>query len=249
MIVPIIVTLFAHPVFAQLEHRSGDAERATKAYRSGWESMRAEEWGKAAKHFQEAIAIDPKFTLAFYSLGRAQMGLRQFTDAIESYERCQSLYLNVAQEQFSTVMDSNRRRDELIQQYTVAIQQATANRAPNQTQTQYIQQLKNDVQRLENARGRNVSAVDITPGVPFFVSLALGSAYFRTERFTDAERAYKAAIEANPSSGESHNNLAVVYMLTNRFELADGEVKAAEKLGFKVSEQFKSDLLAKRKTS
>ena len=48
--------------------------------------------------------------------------------------------------------------------------------------------------------------------VPPWVSLALGSAYFRAERFEDAEREYKATIAADSKAGEAHNNLAVVYL-------------------------------------
>jgi Tfp pilus assembly protein PilF len=145
-------------------------------------------------------------------------------------------------------MDAVRAREELMQQYREGIRVATQNTGPNQSQTQslYVQHLRDTLRQLENAQQRNIS-VDVTVQVPFFVSLALGSAYFRVERFADAERAYKAAIDSNPQSGESHNNLAVVYMLTNRLDLADAEVKAAEKVGYNVSPQFKADLKSKQR--
>ncbi len=53
------------------------------------------------------------------------------------------------------------------------------------------------------------------------MSLALGSAYFRAERFADAEREYKAAIAADSKAGEAHNNLAVVYLQTGRYDEAE----------------------------
>jgi tetratricopeptide (TPR) repeat protein len=241
------VCVWLLPAVAPAQNRNAEAERANRAYRLGWESMRAEAWAEAAKQFQEAITIDPKFTLAWYSLGRAQMALKQFSAAIGTYEKCQDLYLNVAQDHFSGQMDAIRARDELIQQYKEGIRQATATTGnPSQSQSQYVQQLRNTLRDLENAQQRNVS-VDVTPQVPFFVSLSLGSAYFRVERFDAAERAYKAAIESNPQSGESHNNLAVVYMLTNRLDLAEAEVKEAEKVGYNVSPQFKADLKAKQR--
>jgi Flp pilus assembly protein TadD len=83
-------------------------------------------------------------------------------------------------------------------------------------------------------------------GVPAFVSLALGSAYFRAERMTDAERQYRAAIEADPKAGEAHNNLAVVLTLTGRFDEADKEIALAEKSGFRVNPELKKDLAARR---
>ena len=57
--------------------------------------------------------------------------------------------------------------------------------------------------------------------VPSFVSLALGSAFFRLGRLADAEREYKATIAADPKTGEAHSNLAVVYLQTGRFDDAE----------------------------
>jgi Flp pilus assembly protein TadD len=76
--------------------------------------------------------------------------------------------------------------------------------------------------------------------------MALGAAYFRNGQMADAEREYKAAIAANAASGETHNNLAVLYLTTGRFDEADSEVKAAEKVGFKVNEELKGDIRKKK---
>ncbi len=77
------------------------------------------------------------------------------------------------------------------------------------------------------------------------MSLALGSAYFRLQKWPDAEREYRAALAANPKSGEAYNNLAVVYLQTGRFKEADDAVKAAEKAGYTVHPQLKQDIKAK----
>jgi Flp pilus assembly protein TadD len=74
------------------------------------------------------------------------------------------------------------------------------------------------------------------------VSLALGSALFRTEAFAEAEREYRAALEVDPGMGEAHNNLGVVYMVTGRLEEAERELKLAEESGFPVSPGLKQDL-------
>jgi Flp pilus assembly protein TadD len=79
---------------------------------------------------------------------------------------------------------------------------------------------------------------------PAWVSLALGSAYFRTNSLPDAEREYKNAITVNPNLGEAHNNLGVVYLMTNRASEASAELTAAEKAGFKVNPQLKEDVRA-----
>src|SRR6187397_1547421 len=104
------------------------------------------------------------------------------------------------------------------------------------------------ITRLEQARDRSNSfMVDIA--VPYFVPMALGVAHFRSSHFADAEREYKEAIASNPASGETHNNLAVLYLTIGRYEDAENEVKAAEKVGFKINENLKSDIRAARRTA
>ena len=78
----------------------------------------------------------------------------------------------------------------------------------------------------------------ITSGVPAWVSLSLGSALFRSGKLADAETEYKAAVSADPRSGEAHNNLAVVYLETERFNDALASINAAKKTGFKVNPEL-----------
>jgi len=55
---------------------SPEARRANQHYKSGWEAMRRESWDEAVKEFQAALDSDPKFTLAYYSLGRVRWDAR-----------------------------------------------------------------------------------------------------------------------------------------------------------------------------
>ena len=96
----------------------------------------------------------------------------------------------------------------------------------------------------ETMRGGNLN---IDASAPAFVSLALGSAYFRAQRIADAEREYKATIDADPKAGEAHNNLAVVYLITGRVEAAAQEVALAEKLRFNVNPDLKAEIAERRK--
>ena len=81
---------------------------------------------------------------------------------------------------------------------------------------------------------------------PPYILTALGSAYFRTGAFADAEREWRAAAAVDPTIGELHNNLAVVCMLTERYAEAAREIELAEKLGFRVSPDLKQELAARK---
>src|SRR5258708_26807196 len=47
-------------------------------YKQGWEALRAESWTEAVHEFRVAIDLDRTFTLAYYGLGRSNMGLKRF---------------------------------------------------------------------------------------------------------------------------------------------------------------------------
>ena len=104
-----------------------------------------------------------------------------------------------------------------------------------------LRQLQQQRREIEDyiARGSNMTVAN---SVPAFVYLALGSAYFRTEQFPDAEREYRAAIAVEPKSGEAFNNLAALYLQTGRYKEADEAVKSAERAGFRVHPQLKQDI-------
>ena len=232
----IVGTLALLPAAALAQGRtSPEAVKATLHYQSGWELMRAELWEKAATEFQQAIDIDKKFALAYYSLGRALVNQKKFAAAIFSYVKCRDIYLARAGDNFSSQVDNNKALDDQIfemNDYLTKVFKGSDNER---------RQMQEQLSRMKQARERGAT-VTADVQVPYFVSLALGSAYFRSERFADAEREFKATIDANPSAGEAHNNLAVVYMLTGRFDDSEREIKAAEAGGFRVNPQFKEDL-------
>ena len=70
----------------------------------------------------------------------------------------------------------------------------------------------------------------------------MGSAHFRSGDRDSAVAEWRAAVEANPTLGEAHNNLAVIHMLSGRKTEAETAVKLAEKSGFKVNPQLKADI-------
>jgi len=229
---------------------SAAAQAANKHYAQGWTAARAESWDEAAREFQAAIENDPRFTLAYYSLGRAEMGRRDFAKAIAAYTKCREMYLGEGGDQYTNQMTARQRLNDRILEYQNALNQATnqtsTGKSGTQTQSLYVRELQAQIQRLEQARDRNTNVSLETTEVPFFVPMALGAAYFRSGQFAAAEREYKAAIAANNASGETHNNLAVLYLTTGRFDEADSEVRAAEKVGFKVAEALKGDIRKKK---
>lgn len=123
---------------------------------------------------------------------------------------------------------------------------ADAIRAYERCRDLYEQQLQRTAAYQSGARMRDRSAstelLAVTNAMPPFVSLALGSAYFRSGRLLDAERAYKRAIEVDPDCGAAHSNLAALYLVSGRYDEAAAAVKTAERAGYHVNPAMKLEI-------
>jgi len=234
-----VISLAGH-VTAQTR---ADRERARTQNRLGWEEMRKEAWERAARSFQAAIDIDPEFEVPFYGLGRANMNLKKFPAAIVAYERCRDLYRNATARQFSNAQEAQRYRQDRITEIDEQIRQTQSGPMTpgRQDLLRQLQNVRRDIQESIQ-RGNNMS---LESTVPAWVSLALGSAYFRSGRLADAEREYKATIAADGRAGEAHNNLAVVYFETGRYGEAASSLQSAKKTGFKVNPELEKSIRAK----
>jgi len=232
------VTLVASsPAFAQ---NPADRSRAATQNRLGWDYMKAESWDKAAAAFQSAIDIDPTFEVPYYGLGRADMALKQYVAAIAALTKCRELYLAQVGRQFANAQEAQRYRQDRITEIDEQIRQV--NSMPPSTQQQdQLRQLGNHRRDIQDAITKGVN-VNMNATVPPWVSLSLGSAYFRAGKIADAEREYKATIAADNKSGEAHTNLAVVYLETGRFSDALNEINAAKKTGFKVNPELEKTI-------
>jgi tetratricopeptide (TPR) repeat protein len=235
------VVLLAAAVTIGVAAQQGlERSRARSDYLRGWELMRIEAWADAGRAFQTAIDIDAEFEDAYYGLGRSWMQQKQFERAIVAYLKCRDLYRAEVGRRFTNQQEAQRYRRDRLMELDEILRQSQQGPQTNQTQQRQrqVQEQRRQVAEIMD-RGANIS---IEPDFPAFVSLALGSAYFRSGKFADAEREYKAAIASDPKTGEAHNNLAVVYLQTERFADADREVSEAEKAGFKVHPRLKQDI-------
>jgi tetratricopeptide (TPR) repeat protein len=239
-----LTVLVATPALAQPPGRTNaDFERARGHYMSGWQSMRAESFEEAAAEFQQAIDLQPRYAMAFYGLGRAQLALRRYVEATAALSTCRDLYSASASDKFNGQMDANRyRQDRLLELNDLKLQ---LGKGPQSNQTQdMIRQIDNAIRQTNDVMSREANVAIENP-VPSFVSLSLGSALFRAQRFEDAEHAFKDAVAVDSKAGEAHNNLAVIYLMKAQYTDALAEVKAAEKAGFRVNPDLKNEIREK----
>ena len=219
-----------------------EEREAVRHLRLGQENLRAEKWDKAETEFKEAIKLDPLLELAHYGLGQADMGLKRFDAAVAAYKDCR----DAVQSQSGRAANNQLREEQRVQDQ---IRQLEDQKSQMQSkgfggsatlQTNAIARLDTQIGEL---RSRRFQGADGRPPVtPTWISVALGSAYFRSGATADAEREYREALKVDPKLGEAHSNLAVVCLVTSRFAEADAEIAAAEKSGFSVNPQLKADV-------
>jgi tetratricopeptide (TPR) repeat protein len=220
-----------------------DWQRASQSYLAGWTEL-ASQPIEAEKHFQQAIAAYPDFPLAHYGLGRSFMAQKRYSEALQAYLRSQELFRTQGSDRIAQQVGLLRRynssevnQSARVNGSDVRMTAQGASRSTGGTQAE----LQNQINMLQQASQKD-SRTSVVGGIPGFVSLAVGSAYFRLNKLEDAEREYKAAAASDTKYGEAFNNLAVVYLMTDRFSEAERAVKSAEKAGYKVSAELKDEI-------
>jgi Tfp pilus assembly protein PilF len=219
--------------------------QAREHYQAGMEKMRAETFAEAAAEFQAAVKLDRLFVLAHYQLGEARMALRQYPEAVAALEGCIAAHKEVVRLQETDRAVGEKRMDEEIQTLKDSIRMYQSGTSKSVQPQNQILKLETQLHELERQRRRGITPTD----VPAEFSLALGSAYLRSGKIAEAEKAYGEAIQVNPKMGEAHNNLAFVYFRTGRLDQAENELKAAEKSGFAVNPRFKEDVKKAKETA
>jgi len=233
---------FAGRASAQLVDDVSHANALTH-YRLGEELLRNEQFAQAADQFQAATRLDPLLTIAHYGLGQSYMALRQFQGAIRAYIGCRTAFQSMAAMITHNDFTADLRRDDEVRELRESIGVIRSGQVKVSTgRDAMIARLEHRISDLERTRQRGKTSYD----TPAEVSLALGSAYFRSGDLPAAEHEWKAAVNVNARLGEAHNNLAALYAMAGRKQEAQESVKQAEGAGYQVNPKLKSDIQAMR---
>lgn len=230
-----------------------DLQRAQQHDKTGWTRVDVKDFEGAAAEFEAALQIHPSYADALHGLGKARMGLKQYEAAVRALERCRDSYAHAGTEDAEHRLLANRAREtqltnlrrilaDLEGPSAIGTATAAGRGGPPAGNTE-VQEVKQQIRALQGERDPGPVTGEPAP-VPSFVSLALGSAYFRIERLPDAEREFRAAIAVDPKFGEAHSNLALVCLLTGRAAEAQDHVRVAEEAKFEVNPELKRQIRA-----
>jgi tetratricopeptide (TPR) repeat protein len=239
-----LIGAHAAPQTPQSAQTDRDKQQAVQHYRAGQDALRTEKYEVAEREFQSSIKLDPAYELPRYGLGQTYMAMKRFPDAITAFQRCSDvIHANYAADATDDVKFQRRIDDQLKElEDQKRLYQSPGRSTSSSMARQYVQQLDVQIGTLKEARHRPTTSGDAP--TPAWLSLALGSAYFRANDTANAEQEYRQAIAVNPKLGEAHSNLAVLCLMSGRAKEAQDEIDAAEKAGFAVNPQLKADVRA-----
>ena len=215
-----------------------DRREALKHYRAGQELLTAEQWEKAAAAFAAAIEIDALFTDAHFGRGQAFMSLQRYASAVQAFEATIE-----AARTLHTLRDKNRVAvdrqidDELRELREQQRRTETLKGGGVLARTTQLEDRVKDLERQKSSVGSGFEP-------PAGVALPLGSAYFRGGDRAKAEQWWLEAVRVNSRLGEAWNNLAVIYLTSDRKPQAEEAVRNAERAGFRVNPRLKDDIKA-----
>ncbi len=231
----------ARPLFAQSPK---DRIEAVRHMRLGRENLRAELYDKAEAEFRSAIKLDSRLELAHYGLGQVFMATKRYADAVVAYTNCREAFHQNSSREATGQLEDERRRDDQLRELEDQKMLLQSGRIKVLDLSAQIQKVDMMIREIKN---RRYQQMDGPAPTPTWISVALGSAYFRRGSIEEAEREYREALKVDPKLGEAHNNLAVICMQTGRLDEAEGEIKLAEKAGIRVNPALKEDIKNRRK--
>jgi tetratricopeptide (TPR) repeat protein len=218
--------------------------QALDHYRAGQELMHHEHYEAAVQEFKTATELEPMMMFAYYAMGRAQMAMKDYGQAVQSFKGCDRAYRQLAAATITGSLDPGDNVREQIfdlqaSQFKIEVTSGRGGGSPEAAnQMARMQNTIDDLSRLREG----LSSGGIVP--PAECMLSMGSSLIHLSRLPDAEQAFKSAIQGRPRFGEAHNNLAVVLGMQGREKEALEEVRLAEKYKFKVQADFKRHLAA-----
>lgn len=208
---------------------------AKKWLKDGDKLLAQERPAEAANAYGEAIRLDPLLMMAHYGLGQARMDLKEYPAAIEAYRGAQKAFDERLRLGFADRLESDKARDKRVSALRDRIRDHSGG---SRSQNAQLNQMEMELAMLQQTS----TDVGKTVEVPAGVTLALGSAYFRSNQMQEAEAAYRSALKTKPTLGEANNNLAVVLLLTKRPAEAKEQITLARKNGYSVPEGLKRDV-------
>ena len=207
--------------------------------RSFWGKRSGDNIPKAIAFFEQAIAHDPNYALAYAGLAQAYILVPFYADAnrFDAYSKAKDAALkalrldpNLAEAHAAlgkVLFFSEIDLAGAMREYKRAIELQ-----PNDATAHHW--FGNDslaaLGRFEEAIAEGKRSVELDP-LSIVINVDLGETFYYARRYDDAARQMRKALEIDPSSFYAHYNLGIVLQLTGDLSAAIAEYEKAKQLG------------------
>src|SRR5687768_12376268 len=161
-----------------------DRTRDVQHLRAGQNALQREQWEEAEREFKRAIELDPLLELAHYGLGQTYMATKRYVEAVRAYVATRDAFHSAVGEQITNRVAAEQRLDDQIRalrDQRRAIESGRVRTSTSANVTSVLAQIDDQIRQLESMRRRDSSTG--APITPAYISVALGSAYFRNRAF------------------------------------------------------------------
>lgn len=235
-VMPLVGLLLAIPLLAFGQPKG----KATQILREAEKALQAEDFRAAERLYRAAAAADPESAEASCGLGQVFLALQQYEEAVRSLERCKRDVLTNLRDLQAQQASAWGEIDREIREIEESLHAIRSGRNRSAGADRELR-LEERIRELQDIRARDPIRVEM----PSQVSFALGTAYLNAGLPEKAEWELVTVLRSDPGSGDTHNNLAAVYLAMGRFQDAAEHVRLAEEAGVRVNPQMKADISAK----
>lgn len=218
---------------------------AASLCRQADQAAQQQQWSTAIQHYQQAIATDPDFAVAYWHLGQVLEQTGQREAAIDRYYQALTLQPTLVKaaelRRFGDLFVQQQQFEQALNCYEWSLQQEELAATYRQIGDIFLQQ-----NQLEAAIAPYQKAIALQPSGDHYHQL--GGVYLKLEQWQSAAAAYTQATQLRPDYSWSYQNLGDVLQKLERWdEAATAYRKAIElKPDFHWSHYNLGDVLAQQ---
>ena len=109
------LVLLQEPVLTQEDRQAKQRlQESEQHYRLGVEALQTERFDEAEQELRRAIKLDPNSYLAYFSLGKTYIALKQYDDSVRAYLACRQAWDRSVADSTERGLDREARREDQL---------------------------------------------------------------------------------------------------------------------------------------
>jgi glyoxylase-like metal-dependent hydrolase (beta-lactamase superfamily II)/TolA-binding protein len=197
---------------------------------------------KAEKELRKCLEIMPRHVKSHYFLSQILYQKGDFQQALKHIEAAESNSLVIGHTLRGIIEVSThnmRRKKQELRKWFDAAQNA-GSQDGSCAAIPILREVKSELREIEGKQQRSTASLEQVPAEYFY---AHGNVLFKMKRYKEALHQYIKTIAADPSHGKAYNNLANLYFMAKRYDIALNCLEKAEQNGVEINPKLKAAVI------